>query len=194
MLLAWPGILGTLTFAPLIVSLFYSMAFRDGVELLRWLRIGVALRVITWPMGIVIVAYGRQSIFLAVEIAYTVVFLALAWTGVRLVGLNGSGMAFFGSYVFHGLMLYPVVRWLSGFRWSSANVKLGAGFLATIGAVFGLRYLLHPWLATAIGGAATAATSHYCLRSLVALVPPHRLPSAVVRVARWLGILATSTH
>jgi antigen flippase len=71
MLLAAPGILGTLTFAPLIVPLFYSMAFQEGVELLRWLCIGVALRVITWPMGIVIVAHGRQSVFLAVELAYT---------------------------------------------------------------------------------------------------------------------------
>ena len=65
MLLAGPGVLGTLTFAPLIVPLFYSMAFQEGVELLRWLCIGVTLRVITWPMGIVIVAHGRQSVFLA---------------------------------------------------------------------------------------------------------------------------------
>jgi antigen flippase len=192
MLLAGPGVLGTLTFAPLIVPLFYSMAFLEGVELLRWLCIGVALRVITWPMGIVIVAHGRQSVFLFVEIAYTLVFLALAWTGVHFLGLNGSGMAFFGSYVFHGLMLYPVVRWITGFRWSAANLKLGAAFLAAIGVLFGLHYLLRPWLATTIGAAAVVATSYYSLRTLVRLVPPHRLPSAVQRVAGWLGVLPQS--
>jgi hypothetical protein len=29
--------------------------------------------------------------------------------------LNGAGIAFFGSYVFHGLLIYPIVSVLSGF-------------------------------------------------------------------------------
>ena len=189
MLLAGPGVLGTLTFAPLIVPLFYSTAFREGVELLRWLCIGVTLRVITWPMGFVVVAHARQSVFLAVELAYTLVFLGLAWAGIRSIGLNGSGVAFFGSYVFHGLMLYPIVRRLTGFRWSTANRRLVTGFLAVIGVVFGAHYVLPPWLATTVGAAALAATSYYSIRALVELVPPHRLPSAVGRVAGWLRVL-----
>jgi antigen flippase len=101
-------------------------------------------------------------------------------------------MAFFGSYVFHGLMLYPVVRWLTGFRYSAANRKLGAAFLTVIGALFGIHYILHPWLATTIGAAATATTSYYSLRTLVELVPPNRLPSPLLRAAQWLRILPAS--
>ena len=63
MLLAGPGVLATLVFAPLIVPVFYSAAFRDGIDLLRWLCIGVALRVITWPMGFIVVAHARQKVF-----------------------------------------------------------------------------------------------------------------------------------
>jgi antigen flippase len=189
MLLAGPGVLGTLTFAPLIVPLFYSTAFGEAVELLRWLCIGVTLRVITWPMGFVVVAHARQSVFLAVELAYTLVFLALAWVGIRTMGLNGSGVAFFGSYVFHGLMLYPIVRWLTGFRWSAANRRLATGFLTVIGVLFGAHYVLPPWLATTVGAAAVAATSYYSLKALVELVPPQRLPSAVRRIAGWLRVL-----
>jgi hypothetical protein len=73
-----------------------------------------------------------------------------------------------------------------------ALLKLGAAFLAAIGVLFGLHYLLRPWLATTIGAAAVVATSYYSLRTLVWLVPPHRLPSAVQRVAGLLGVLPQS--
>ena len=189
MLLAGPGVLGTLTFAPLIVPLFYSAAFGEGVELLRWLCIGVTLRVITWPIGYLVVAHARQAIFLAVEVAYALVFVALAWAGVRWVGLNGSGIAFFLSYVFHGLMLYPVVRWLSGFAWSAENRRLCAVFLTTIGTVFASDYVLPRWLSTTVGAGAVIAMSLYSVRTLVRLVSPDRLPTPVRRVAAWLGLL-----
>jgi PST family polysaccharide transporter len=188
MLLAGPGVLGTLVFAPLIVPLFYSSAFREGVDLLRWLCIGVTLRVITWPMGFIIVAHARQSVFLAVELAYTIAFMAFAWAGIRWAGLNGSGMAFFGSYVFHGLMLYPVVRWLTGFRWSTPNRRLGGAFLGVIGTVFAIRYLLPPWLATAVGAVAVVAMSFHSFRTLVHLVSADRLPAPIRRIVGWLGI------
>ncbi|HKM53807.1 MAG TPA: O-antigen translocase, partial [Isosphaeraceae bacterium] len=64
LLLAGPGVLATLTLAPLVVPLFYSSAFREAVDLLRWMCLGATLRVITWPIGFVIVAKARQSIFL----------------------------------------------------------------------------------------------------------------------------------
>ena len=188
MLLAGPGVVGTLTFAPLIVPLFYSAAFQDGVELLRWLCLGVTLRVITWPMGFVIVARARQKIFLAVELAYAIVFMALAWAGIGWVGLNGSGMAFFGSYVFHGLMLYPVVRWMSGFRWSAANVRLAVLFLTAIGLVFTSHYILPPWLATTAGAFAMVALSVHSLKTLVSLVSIDRLPAPLRRAASWFRV------
>ena len=51
LLLAGPGILATLTFAPLVIALFYSTRFGGAVEVLRWICLGMAMRVITWPIG-----------------------------------------------------------------------------------------------------------------------------------------------
>jgi PST family polysaccharide transporter len=50
-------------------------------------------------------------------------------------------MAFFGSYVFHGLVVYPIVSRLSGFRWSVANGQTGLLFLSSIAMVFGGFYV-----------------------------------------------------
>ena len=86
LLLAGPGVIATLAFAPLVMDLLYSPAFRDAVDILRWLCLGTMLQVISFPLGFVIVAQSRQGIFFGAELAYTVVYLALAWVLVGLLG------------------------------------------------------------------------------------------------------------
>jgi PST family polysaccharide transporter len=190
LLLAAPGVLATLTFAPVVIPLFYSAAFQPAAELLRWLCLGVTLRVITWPMGFIINAKARQNVFIAVELAYTVVYLALVWTGVKYLGLNGTGVAFFGSYVFHGLMIYPVARWLTGFRWSAANKRLAAIYLTTIAVIFCGYYILPPWPEAILGAFAVVATTAYSLRTLGRLVSLDRLPRFLRSLLAWLRISA----
>ena len=185
LLLAGPGILATLTFAPLVIALFYSAKFSETVEVLRWICLGMALRVITWPMGFIIVAKNRQLIFFGADLAWTVVNVGLAWLCVGYFGLNGAGIAFFGSYVFHGLLIYPIVRTLSGFRWSAANRKTGVVFFlcSTIALVFCSLYLLPPLWAAVLGAMVTALSGLYSLRTLLNLLSTDRIPQ---RIRQWL--------
>jgi len=176
LLLAGPGVIATLVLAPLVLTLLYSAAFRDAVPLLRWLCLGAALKVVTWPMGFIVVADGRRTIFFLVEFAYALAYLALAWFLVGQVGLDGAGMAFFGSYLFHGVLLYPIVARLTGFRWSAANLRDGLFFLGAIAVVFGAFQLLPAWIATAVGVAVLTLSTVHSTRALVHLVSPDRLP------------------
>ncbi len=182
LLLAGPGVIATLTFAPLVITLFYSAKFYEAVEVLRWICLGIALRVITWPMGFIIVAKNRQTIFLGTEVAWTVFNVGLTWICVKSLGVNGAGMAFFGSYVFHGLMIYPAVRWLSGFRWSAANGKTGLIFLSSIAVVFCGFYVLPPLVATAVGTFASILSGVYALCVLVNLVATDSIPRPILQL------------
>ena len=132
LVLAGPGVVATLTLAPWILSLLYSSKFSGAIEILRWICLGIALRVITWPIGYIIVAKNKQVIFLAAEVAWTIVNVALTWWLVGIFGLNGAGIAFFLSYVFHGFMIYPIVRRLSGFRWSGESRRSAGIFIGSI--------------------------------------------------------------
>jgi enterobacterial common antigen flippase len=185
LLLAGPGIIATLAFAPLVVSLLYSSAFGPAVEVLRWICLGATLQVITWPMGFIIVAEGRQAIFFWSEVVYTAIHLGVAWVLVGHLGVNGAGVAFFISYVCHGLLVYPIVRWITGFRWSASNHRLGLVFLAFIGLVFCSFYVLPFWLATVVGGLSALSSAVYCLRALVRLVSPPTVPPALYRLLVW---------
>jgi antigen flippase len=187
LLLAGPGVVATLVLAPLVLRLLYSSAFGGAVDILRWMCVGAALQVITWPIGFIIVAEGRQSLFFWVEAAYAAVYMTLAWILVRWLGPVGAGVAFFGSYVFHGVVLYPIARALTGFRWSAANRRAGLVFLGAIAVAFGASQLLPPWPGAAVGVAAGIAITVSSARDLARLVTPERLPRAVRRAVGWLA-------
>jgi PST family polysaccharide transporter len=182
LLLAGPGVVATLSFAPLVLRLFYSSQFDGAVELLRWICLGATLQVITWPMGFIILAKGKSSLFFFCEAAWTVVAVALAWSCVRMFNLNGAGIAFFGSYVFHGFLLYPVVRRLSGFRWSPENWRTILLFLFCIAIVFCGFYFLHGYWPVVLGSCVFLFLAAHSVRMIVSLVSLASLPSPLRRV------------
>lgn len=179
MLLAGPGILATLTFAPKVIALFYSGKFVAAGEILQWFCLGIALRVVIWPIGFIVLAKGAHQWFFWSEVVWAIVHAALAWILVNAFGAIGAGMAFFGSYVSHGCLIYPVVRRLSGFRWSPENRKVGALFLLSIGAVFGGFHVLPPFAATCVGATASFLVAIYSLRCLLGLVGSGYIPVRV---------------
>jgi PST family polysaccharide transporter len=91
-------------------------------------------------------------------------------------------MAFFGSYIFHGLLIYGVVRRISGFRWSVQNTRRTLFFAALTAVVFTAPYLLPSYAAIALSALATLASAAYSLYVLLHLVARDRLPPLVRRL------------
>ena len=183
LLMAGPGVLGTLTFAPLVIDLFYSTKFGPAVEVLRWICLGMLMRVASWPMGFILGAKGaRKAIFLS-EFSIGLLQIGLAWVCIKQFGLNGTGIAFFASYIGYGCLIYLIVRSVSGFRWSEENKKIGVLFLGLISALFVGKYYLSGAVVVAGGVLITLAASYYSARKLCALVPLDKLPKPV----RWFA-------
>ncbi|WP_112662168.1 O-antigen translocase [Microvirga flavescens] len=183
-LLAGPGVIATLVFAPLVMEIFYSAEFRAAVGLLRWVSLGMMLRVVSWPMGLILLAKGEQKLFLATEVAATFVHVGLAWPLVNILGIDGAGAAFCLLYVWHTAFVYVIVRKISGFRWSSANVRVGAIFVSATTVVFCGFLFLPAWPATGLGVAGVLLTGLYSLRNLLRFFPSHLLP---VPIRRWVA-------
>jgi antigen flippase len=182
LLLAGPGVLATITLAPLVMSVFYSAQFGAAVDVLRWICLGAMLQVVTWPMAAIIVAKAKQALLFFCELAWAAIAVTLAYLCLRTFGLNGAGIAFFGSYVFHLVLIYPIVHRLSGFRWSVENARLGAAFLLLIATVLTALLLFPgPW-AFSVGMLATFGTAIYSLRLLLGLVSLHQVPRSLHRL------------
>ena len=183
MLLAGPGVVATLTVAPLVISVFYTPEFHPAVNLLRWICLGMMLRIVSWPMGFIILAKGARRMFFWAEILATLAHVGLAWLLVPWIGVIGSGMAFFGMYVWHTLLVYLMARKLSDYRLSDANLKLWLIFLPSCAVVFAATLTLSFWQATAVGGVITIVTGLYSLGMLLRLIPAASLPRPI---RRWL--------
>jgi len=189
LLLAGPGVIATLTFAHVVVAVLYSAKFGASVPILRWICLGATLQVISWPMGFIIIAKGKQNLFIFSEVAWAVVSLGLAWTCITYFGLSGAGIAFFGSYIFHGVLTYGIVSRVSGFRWSAENLRTGLFFLGVIAAVFCSCYLLSPVFAAGIGMLSVTLTGIYSLRYLANVVSPDQIPRPLRRLLHALCLV-----
>jgi len=168
LLMALPGILGTLTFAPWVIHLLYSAKFVLAGEILRWQLLGILGRIIVWPIGFVLLAKGNAKIFFYTELACNVVHLSLIWCGMKWFGLSGLGMAFFGLYVFYAPLILFVVHRQSGFRWNKSNLRLGIGAILATAVVFLATTASMPatW-GIVIGGLLTTVVGLYSLRKIV---------------------------
>lgn len=186
LLLAGPGVIATLTFAPLVIGVFYSGKFDPAVGILRWICLGVALRVIAWPMGSIILVTGTARTFFLTDLAWALVHAAFAWACVTAFGLDGTGMAFFASYVFSACLIYAIVRRLTGFRWSPANRKTGLLFLSLTTLVFFGFYWLPVFIAYTVGVLSVILSSAYSIRTLIKLVAIEGIPRPVLRFVAWL--------
>jgi PST family polysaccharide transporter len=182
LLLAGPGVVATLTFAPLVIAAFYSREFAAAVDVLRWICLGMALRVMAWPVGYVVVAMNRQAIFFGTELAWTLVNVGLSWACVRAFGLAGAGMAFFASYVLHAVLVYAIARRLSGFHCSAALLKTGLLFVLSVAAAFIGFHVLAPLWALFAGTVIFLASTCHAVRVSVTLAPPELLPPLLRRL------------
>lgn len=193
LLLAGPGAIATLTFAPLVIALLYSAKFGAAVAILRWICLGATVQIITWPMGFIIMAKGRAGLLIFCELAWGVVHACLAWLCVTSFGLNGAGIAFLGSYVFHVFLIYPIVHRLSGFRWSHENKLTGLLFLFLITVVFCGFYVLPLLWASALGTLALGLSGAFSFRVLRDLIPLDEIPHPWRRLFVGFGFVPSGS-
>jgi PST family polysaccharide transporter len=179
LLAACPGVLAMLAFAPLVIVLLYSTKFGPAVEIFRWFCLGMTLRVASWPMGYILLARGERRLFFWTEFLSSLVLIGLTWAGIKFFGFDGIGMAFFGSYVVYFTSIYCVVRRLCGFRWSTANRRLGLLFAPLIAAVFVSWYVLPRWAAITLDSLSAIWAGFYSLKTLCALLPEGKIPGIV---------------
>ena len=167
LLMAVPGILGTLTFAPFVIHLLYSAHFEPAVEILRWQILGILGRIIIWPIGIVLLAKKCAKTFFFTELFANILHLTLIWFGMKWFGLKGLGIAFFGLYLVYGILIIIVVYRLSGFRWTAANLRLIQITIFATAIVFLLSngLICKPW-GTICGAVLTITSAIYSARKI----------------------------
>ena len=182
-LLALPGLLATLIFAPWVMSVFYSPKFLPGAELLPWFILGIFGRVVSWPMGFILLAKGESRWYAATESAANILLLGMTLLLLKSLGLWGVALAFALLYSVYCAGMLCLVRHLSGFFWSGSALRLLSQGGVLITAAFATQMWLPGPAGIALGSILTALASFISLRGIATrLGSNHRLIQTICRI------------
>ena len=172
LLLGGPMIMGMMLFAPVLIVLFYSEKFAAVTELVRWLLLGNILKIISWPMGFLVMAHARSKTFVFVELVWASAYLGSLYYGIRYAGIYAAGYAFVVSYLVYTAVLYYLVKRFSGFVWTSKN--LISATAVSLSAVLILSLVQHAGITGyLIAGLTALAFGIFSLRRLYGMVEDH---------------------
>jgi PST family polysaccharide transporter len=167
MFLAVPGMAATIIFAPLAVLIFYTGRFDAAVEVLRLFVFGLLCRVISWPMGLVILARGMGKTYFSMELCGNLFYIVAVWICVDFWGLAGAGWAFFIYHLFNLVMTAFVLRVTGPVTWTAVNLfrmVAACALLASIGMVS--QYVADPGWRYGVNLLLLLAMGVYCLSQL----------------------------
>jgi PST family polysaccharide transporter len=182
-LLALPGLLGTLAFAPWLMKIFYSSKFLPGAELLPWFVIGVVGQVISWPLGMIQMAKGATRWMYFSRTTGSGVYLGLTMSLVCSHGIEGVAWAF-ALYIWIQLgLVFLIALKLSAFQWKSSVVRM----LAISCVLLVLCLLLSMWgkkyITFALSASLVLFTAMFSLRGIAKrLGPSNHLVCLLCRV------------
>ena len=137
LLLAIPMLLAMLGLAPWVIQLLYSEQFAEAANVLRWQVLGDLLKVVSWPLGFILLAAGARKAFILSELVAMVVFVVLTAWLLPWLGLRATGLSFLGMYAGYLLLVYWLALRRTGFKYSASVLKLlGTGFVSGMGLIF----------------------------------------------------------
>lgn len=129
LLLTGPAMVAMLGCAPWVIALLYTSEFGPSVEILRWQLLGDMFKVMSWPLGFILVAAGAGRTYVLTESIGMGVYVAVVGLGLAAIGLMSTGIAYLVMY----LVYLPTVWWLAGrrigFRWTRAVILQACGIL-----------------------------------------------------------------
>jgi len=133
-LLSAPVFIAMMAVTPWVIHLLYAASFTPAIEILRWQVLGDVLKVVSWPLGFVILAAGDGKTYFWLE-SVTALIPGVLITGlVPVMGLKITGISYLAMYVFYLPLVYVLARRRLGFHWSrSVLFLIGVSFFLCVG-------------------------------------------------------------
>ncbi len=126
LLLALPGLAAMVIFSPILIRIFYAPEFTQAIEPLRWFSLGLLGRVLSWPLGFILLAKAQGTLYFLTELVSTLLLCALTYWCVLKWGVTGAGVAFFLMYVFYLILMVGISMKLAFGVWRRGTSLLAA--------------------------------------------------------------------
>lgn len=188
-LLGLPGLIGTVSLGHWLTTVLYSSKFSPAAELLPFFCVGVFLRLVSWPMGFVLLAKNLSFAFSGIASAFQVAQLALTLLFLQRFGLPGAAAAFAGAEMLALILYYVAAKKVCSYQFSAPAVRMAvAGLLGMAAAC--VVFLIPSGLGNFVFGVLlTALSGVVCLVAVGRRLPAdHALMHSLDKIP-WLGTL-----
>lgn len=118
LLLSGPILIAMLTFAPWVITLLYSSEFVQASNILRWQILGDVLKIVSWPLGFVILASGAGKQYMLFETLAVIIFFGVTWACLDFFKIQATGIAFLAMYLVYLSAVYFSAARKIGFSWN----------------------------------------------------------------------------
>lgn len=186
LLLAGPILLAMLTLAPWVLTLLYSSDFVPAVQILRWQILGDILKVISWPLGFVVLAAGASKTFLLFESIVMFVFYTFTWLAIDNIGIQATGIGFFIMYLIYLPVVYLWAKYKIGFNWHK-NILIDICYLIFFAVLLVSVSYLNNWASFVLG---LSITTYMVIRSFRRLMAMSADISVVLKIRKILNKLS----
>jgi len=180
-LLALPGVIATITCAPMVLLILYSSKFHSGSGLLAVLSCGVFFKVISYPLNMIQLAKGDARGFIVFGAAASILELVLSVSLLLTCGLIGVALGYAITCFAHIFAMAWVGREMIDYRISKACGALLFGAFGYICVGLSVAYFLSGVVALCAGGFLVLISTLYCIRGLARrLGSDHRIMRMVL--------------
>lgn len=126
LLLATPLLTVLMIVLPIVVPLLYSGRFAAVVPMAQVAVLAVFFKALSLPLSYIPLTRHDSRAYMAIETAYWLYFLVLAFVAWRQWGLWGLGLALAVAHVVEWLVIIAWSAWRYGYRCSSSLLRLVA--------------------------------------------------------------------
>ncbi|MDH6354853.1 antigen flippase [Dysgonomonas sp. PH5-45] len=166
LIIASPMIIAMILLAKVALSVLYSSDFQAANTLLQWQVLGSFLKVLSWPMGFIILAKGKGPFYLISEVLFFVVYLLSAHLLFPTMGIDAAGLGYLIAYGVYLVWMFVVSARLCRFRWRRDVVAMMFFNTLLIVATFVCMQKIESFWAYAVCGAILLFSVIYSLVKL----------------------------
>ena len=121
LIVSTPLIISLLLFSKLILSILYTSQFIGAETLLNWQVLGTFLKILSWPLGFILLAKGKGLLFFVSEVIFSVFYLVSIYCLFPSFGISSAGIGYLIAYFVYLFTVYMLGRKLCNFRWIKEN-------------------------------------------------------------------------
>lgn len=125
LVIAVPIIILLLLSSKLVLSLLYSSEFEGAATILNWQIMGSFFKVVSWPLGFILLAKGKGLIYFISESLFLLVYLGAMYCLYPYFNFESVGISYMVAYLLYLPIVFVLGRKLSKFQWTNENLRIG---------------------------------------------------------------------